>query len=116
VLGALLFCATARVAHAEPIKNMVLGYGAFVDGWGWRAVYDILVRDGYAGSRASARTSPPSSQTRIRNEGTEGRPARIFNFERERRHAAKIVAPATEGSKCVFFNLGARVMFLDRVT
>lgn len=29
------------------IKNVVLVHGAFVDGSGWRPVYDILVRDGY---------------------------------------------------------------------
>src|SRR5437899_3531239 len=29
------------------VKNIVLVHGAFVDGSGWRPVYDILVRDGY---------------------------------------------------------------------
>jgi pimeloyl-ACP methyl ester carboxylesterase len=28
-------------------KNVVLVHGAFVDGSGWRAVYDLLTRDGY---------------------------------------------------------------------
>jgi hypothetical protein len=46
-LGMLLLCGSARVSSAEPIKNIVLVHGAFVDGSGWRAVYDILVRDGY---------------------------------------------------------------------
>jgi pimeloyl-ACP methyl ester carboxylesterase len=46
-LGALLLWTTARVANAEPLKNIVLVHGAFVDGSGWRPVYDILVRDGY---------------------------------------------------------------------
>lgn len=46
-LGALLLCAAASVASAEPVKNIVLVHGAFVDGSGWRPVYDILVRDGY---------------------------------------------------------------------
>ncbi|WP_394830081.1 alpha/beta hydrolase [Pendulispora rubella] len=32
---------------AAPIKNIVLVHGAFVDGSGWRPVYDILSRDGY---------------------------------------------------------------------
>jgi pimeloyl-ACP methyl ester carboxylesterase len=35
-------------ALAEPIKNIVLVHGAWADGSGWRAVYDILSRDGYA--------------------------------------------------------------------
>src|SRR5678816_2254707 len=29
------------------IKNIVLVHGGFVDGAGWRGVYDILKRDGY---------------------------------------------------------------------
>ena len=37
-LGTLLLCAIARVASAEPVKNIVLVHGAFVDGSGWRAV------------------------------------------------------------------------------
>ena len=32
---------------AAPIKNIVLVHGAFVDGSGWKPVYDILVKDGY---------------------------------------------------------------------
>jgi pimeloyl-ACP methyl ester carboxylesterase len=47
VLGALLLWTTGRVASAGPLKNVVLVHGAFVDGSGWRPVYDILVRDGY---------------------------------------------------------------------
>jgi pimeloyl-ACP methyl ester carboxylesterase len=35
-------------ASALPIKNIVLVHGAFVDGSGWKPVYEILVRDGYA--------------------------------------------------------------------
>ncbi|MEJ0101710.1 MAG: alpha/beta hydrolase [Bacteroidota bacterium] len=41
---------TSLVAYAQParhIKNIVLVHGAFVDGSGWRPVYDILVRKGY---------------------------------------------------------------------
>ncbi len=36
------------VASAEPVKNVVLVHGAFADGSGWRAVTEILERDGYA--------------------------------------------------------------------
>src|SRR6476619_4718018 len=44
VLGAV------SVGHAdEPgsIKNVVLVHGGFVDGAGWRGVYDILKREGF---------------------------------------------------------------------
>jgi pimeloyl-ACP methyl ester carboxylesterase len=44
-LAASFLCPGA--ANAEPVKNVVLVHGAFVDGSGWRPVYDILVRDGY---------------------------------------------------------------------
>ncbi|WP_293899561.1 alpha/beta hydrolase [Phenylobacterium sp.] len=37
----------ASLAHAAPAKNIVLVHGAFVDGSGWRAVADILTKDGY---------------------------------------------------------------------
>ena len=28
-------------------RNVVLVHGSFVDGSGWRAVYDLLTQDGY---------------------------------------------------------------------
>src|SRR6267378_8693264 len=34
-------------ALAAPIKNIVLVHDAWVDGSGWKPVYEILVRDGY---------------------------------------------------------------------
>jgi len=34
-------------ASAEPVKNIILVHGAFADGSGWRAVSDILRKDGY---------------------------------------------------------------------
>lgn len=37
----------ARAAGPGEIKNVVLVHGGFVDGAGWRGVYDILKRDGY---------------------------------------------------------------------
>jgi pimeloyl-ACP methyl ester carboxylesterase len=37
----------AGAARAAPVKNIVLVHGAWVDGSGWRPVYDILERDGY---------------------------------------------------------------------
>ena len=39
------------------IKNIVLVHGGFVDGSGWRGVYESLSRDGFRGS-ASCRTPP----------------------------------------------------------
>ncbi len=41
-------CIAATVsAPAAPVRNVVLVHGAFVDGSGWHAVYEILVQDGY---------------------------------------------------------------------
>lgn len=34
-------------AATTPIKNIVLVHGAWVDGSGWKPVYDILTKDGY---------------------------------------------------------------------
>lgn len=34
-------------ALAAPVKNIVLVHGAWADGSGWQAVYDILKKDGY---------------------------------------------------------------------
>jgi pimeloyl-ACP methyl ester carboxylesterase len=45
--SAFLLMGAAVPAMAAPIKNIVLVHGAFVDGGGWRPVYDILVADGY---------------------------------------------------------------------
>jgi pimeloyl-ACP methyl ester carboxylesterase len=42
--GALL--GTPAIA-ATPVHNIVLVHGAWVNGSGWRPVYDILVKDGY---------------------------------------------------------------------
>lgn len=41
--------ATTPVAQSSPapVKNIVLVHGAWVDGSGWKPVYDILTRDGY---------------------------------------------------------------------
>ncbi len=38
---------TAAPALAAPVKNIVLVHGAWVDGSGWRPVYDILIAHGY---------------------------------------------------------------------
>lgn len=43
----LSFVAMHAGAQAAAVKNIVLVHGAWVDGSGWRPVYDILVKDGY---------------------------------------------------------------------
>jgi pimeloyl-ACP methyl ester carboxylesterase len=47
--GAAMLGAVSAGHAAEPgsVKNVVLVHGGFVDGAGWRGVYDILKRDGY---------------------------------------------------------------------
>jgi pimeloyl-ACP methyl ester carboxylesterase len=47
----LMLAVTATVpvfAQNTPVKTIILVHGAWVDGSGWKPVYDILVRDGYA--------------------------------------------------------------------
>jgi hypothetical protein len=44
----LVLAGTAVPVLAAPIKNIVLVHGAFVEGSGWKPVYDILVKDGYS--------------------------------------------------------------------
>ena len=44
---AALLLAAAPVATAAPVRNIVLVHGAWADGSGFRAVYDILTKDGY---------------------------------------------------------------------
>jgi pimeloyl-ACP methyl ester carboxylesterase len=44
----LVLAGTAVPVLAAPVKNIVLVHGAFVDGSGWKSVYDILVKDGYS--------------------------------------------------------------------
>jgi pimeloyl-ACP methyl ester carboxylesterase len=47
---ALMIAMGGRIAHAEPKpapKDIVIVHGALVDASGWRAVHDILSRDGF---------------------------------------------------------------------
>ncbi|WP_394844826.1 alpha/beta hydrolase [Pendulispora brunnea] len=47
-VAALTHVPSAEAAPSTTrIKNIVLVHGAFVDGSGWRPVYDLLARDGY---------------------------------------------------------------------
>src|ERR1700686_939040 len=45
--SALLLMAITMPAIAEPVKNIVLVHGAWVNGSGWKPVYEILVKHGY---------------------------------------------------------------------
>lgn len=47
LVSTLSIPAMALPAHCEPLKNIVLVHGAWVDGSGWRAVYDRLTHDGF---------------------------------------------------------------------
>jgi hypothetical protein len=52
ITGALVLAiATTPTSAAPPagsaVKNIVLVHGAWVDGSGWKPVYDILAKDGY---------------------------------------------------------------------
>ncbi|MEJ0097055.1 MAG: hypothetical protein WDM84_02670 [Bauldia sp.] len=44
---ALAAVAPAMAAEKPAVKNIVLVHGAWADGSGWRAIYDILTKDGY---------------------------------------------------------------------
>jgi pimeloyl-ACP methyl ester carboxylesterase len=46
-IASVLAALTTTVAHAAPVKNIVLVHGAFADGSGWRGVRDLLVKDGF---------------------------------------------------------------------
>jgi pimeloyl-ACP methyl ester carboxylesterase len=43
----LILCGVAVPASAATVKNVVLVHGAWVDGSGWKPVYEILTKDGY---------------------------------------------------------------------
>ncbi|WNL44217.1 alpha/beta hydrolase [Dyella sp. BiH032] len=45
--AALIAGSAAVPAMAAPVRNIVLVHGAWVNGNGWKPVYDILVKDGY---------------------------------------------------------------------
>jgi pimeloyl-ACP methyl ester carboxylesterase len=46
-IAALSFMSAVVPAGADPLRNIVLVHGAWVDASGWKAIYDILVRDGF---------------------------------------------------------------------
>src|SRR4051812_14277681 len=47
IAGALSLFSPALLASSGPIKNIVLVHGAWVDASGWKAVYEILTKEGF---------------------------------------------------------------------
>jgi pimeloyl-ACP methyl ester carboxylesterase len=47
IAAALSLASTAVPASADPLKNIVLVHGAWVDASGWKPVYDILTKEGF---------------------------------------------------------------------
>jgi len=47
VAVALSLASMAMPASAEPLKNIVLVHGAWVDGSGWKPIYEILTKEGF---------------------------------------------------------------------
>jgi pimeloyl-ACP methyl ester carboxylesterase len=47
VAAALYLVSTTVSASAGPVKNIVLVHGAWVDGSGWKPVYEILTKEGF---------------------------------------------------------------------
>src|ERR1700732_4761063 len=45
--ASIFLLAGALPAIAAPVKNIVLVHGAFVNGSGWKPVFEILVKHGY---------------------------------------------------------------------
>jgi pimeloyl-ACP methyl ester carboxylesterase len=45
--AAISLLSAAVPVSAEPLKNIVLVHGAWVDASGWKPVYDILIREGF---------------------------------------------------------------------
>src|ERR1700682_392778 len=47
IVALIVLGGAAISAPAAPVKNIVLVHGAWVDGSGWKPVYEILIKDGY---------------------------------------------------------------------
>src|SRR5262245_65340059 len=45
--AAIALFSTVAPAIAEPLKNIVLVHGAWVDASGWKPVYEILTKEGF---------------------------------------------------------------------
>ena len=46
-IAATVLLSGVAIAQAAPVKNIILVHGAWVDGSGWKPVYEILRKDGY---------------------------------------------------------------------
>ena len=46
-VAAFFLASTTIPANADPVKNIVLVHGAWVDASGWKPVYEILTKDGF---------------------------------------------------------------------
>ena len=47
LVAALILVSWTATASADPIKNIVLVHGAWVDASGWKPVYEILTKQGF---------------------------------------------------------------------
>ena len=47
ILLVLTCCGASAQNKAPRVRNIVLVHGAWVDGSGWKGVYDILIKEGY---------------------------------------------------------------------
>ena len=47
MIAAVSLAAVATIADAAPLKNIVLVHGAWVDASGWKAIYEILTKEGF---------------------------------------------------------------------
>jgi pimeloyl-ACP methyl ester carboxylesterase len=47
IVAAVSLASAAVPASADPLKNIVLVHGAWVDASGWKPVYEILTKDGF---------------------------------------------------------------------
>jgi ABC-type glycerol-3-phosphate transport system substrate-binding protein len=47
VAVALSVVSTSAPASADPVKDIVLVHGAWVDASGWKPVYEILIKQGF---------------------------------------------------------------------
>ena len=47
MVGGLSLSAVPASGQSQHVKNIILVHGAFVDGSGWRSVYEILTKKGY---------------------------------------------------------------------
>lgn len=47
VSAIIILGGTISPLHGAPVRNIVLVHGAWVDGSGWKPVYEILTKDGY---------------------------------------------------------------------